>query len=94
MKQGQAFGELALIKDQPRAATIKCREDCVFIVLNKYNYENIIGDMEERNLIMKANFLESLDLFSKLRRPQIESLTYYFQILNYTQNHVLYQENE
>lgn len=50
--------------------------------------------MEERNLIMKANFLESLDLFSKLRRPQIESLTYYFQILNYTQNHVLYQENE
>lgn len=43
LKQGQSFGELALIKDQPRAASILCREDCDFMVLNKENYDNIIG---------------------------------------------------
>lgn len=64
LKQGQSFGELALIKDQPRAASILCREDCDFMVLNKENYDNIIGDVEKMNLGLKASFLSTIELFS------------------------------
>lgn len=39
MRKDEAFGELALIKDIPRAATILCTEDCAFAVMNKYNYD-------------------------------------------------------
>lgn len=38
LRSGKSFGELALIKDQPRAASIKTLEDCHFAVMNKSDY--------------------------------------------------------
>lgn len=35
---GKSFGELALITNKPRAATIKCLTECHFAVMNKINY--------------------------------------------------------
>ena len=37
MGKNDAFGELALINDQPRSATIVCTKDCHFAVLSKEN---------------------------------------------------------
>ena len=42
MKSGKSFGELALIKNKPRAATIKCLENCNFAVMSKYDYQKIL----------------------------------------------------
>jgi CRP-like cAMP-binding protein len=33
-----SFGELALNNNQPRAATITCKTDCHFAVMNKVDY--------------------------------------------------------
>ena len=38
LKTGKSFGELALIKNKPRAATIKCNEDCHFAIMSKSDY--------------------------------------------------------
>lgn len=40
---GIAFGELALIENKPRAATIICKEDCGFAVLDKKNFDLILS---------------------------------------------------
>ena len=37
-KDGKSFGELALITSKPRAATIVCKQDCDFAVLDKQDY--------------------------------------------------------
>ena len=37
MRIGEAFGELALINDTPRGATIVCTKECSFAVLSKEN---------------------------------------------------------
>ena len=50
LKSGKSFGELALIKNKPRAATIKCSEDCHFAVMNKTDYERILSKIEQKNL--------------------------------------------
>lgn len=34
-KPGKYFGELALMKDQPRAASILCKTDCVLATLDR-----------------------------------------------------------
>lgn len=39
---GKSFGELALINNKPRAATIKCASDCHFAVMNKDTYQRIL----------------------------------------------------
>lgn len=39
---GYAFGHLALLERKPRAATIYCKEDCEFAVLNKAPFQRIL----------------------------------------------------
>lgn len=38
LEGGESFGELALVNDAPRSASIKCLLDCHFAVLDKKNY--------------------------------------------------------
>lgn len=40
---GASFGELALIEKKPRAATIICKEECHFGVLDKNAFERILS---------------------------------------------------
>ncbi len=42
LKEGQYFGEAALIKDEPRNATIVAHEPCVFYALGKDNFRAVL----------------------------------------------------
>jgi hypothetical protein len=39
---GKSFGELALINDAPRAATIQCVTNCLFATLGRKDYQKIL----------------------------------------------------
>lgn len=45
LETGSSFGELALIENKPRAATIKCKENCHFAVLDKVYFTNILSKL-------------------------------------------------
>lgn len=46
--RGDYFGELALLKDQPRAATVKALEEPVRCVsLNRHSFKRLLGPLEE-----------------------------------------------
>lgn len=47
---GNSFGELALINDEVRKATIKCATDCYFATLDKSDYNNILGKIEQKQI--------------------------------------------
>lgn len=38
LSRGESFGELALISNKLRSATITCKEDCLFAVLTKKRF--------------------------------------------------------
>ena len=42
LKTGSSFGELALINNEPRKATIMCLTDCFFAVLEKEDYVKVL----------------------------------------------------
>jgi CRP-like cAMP-binding protein len=78
LDNGMAFGELALIKDQPRAASVLCETDCHFAVLSKEDYLNIIGKIEARKLDVFIEFLSFIPTFRTWTKKKLELLTYHF----------------
>ena len=50
-KAGISFGEMALIKNEPRNATIIALEKCSLISIEKTDYTKIVKDIEEQRLM-------------------------------------------
>jgi len=58
LKEGDFFGERAIIQEEPRVANIKAREDCTTLCLSREAFLNVLGPLE--NLMKEANDLRSL----------------------------------
>lgn len=52
-KSGGYFGELALLRDTPRAASIKAETDVSVVCLDRLSFKRLLGPLEE---ILKRNF--------------------------------------
>jgi len=48
---GNSFGELALMENKPRAATIICSKKCYFGVLDKSSFDNILSNLSKHFFI-------------------------------------------
>lgn len=55
---GASFGELALIRKQPRVGSIRCVERCYFGVLVKKDYRRILLKIHEEYLLKILNLLQ------------------------------------
>lgn len=55
--EGNSFGELALISNKPRAATIKCLENTDFAVMYKKDYLKVLLKIDEKSKEEIINFL-------------------------------------
>jgi cAMP-dependent protein kinase regulator len=45
---GEAFGELALLYNAPRAATIRCKRDSTLFALDRLTFNNIVKDAAQK----------------------------------------------
>jgi CRP-like cAMP-binding protein len=60
LNEGSSFGELALVNDRPRSATIKCLEDCHFGILLKQDFKMILQKSEEEKFMKQVGFFRKL----------------------------------
>jgi CRP-like cAMP-binding protein len=75
---GKSFGDLALINNKPRAATIKCLTDCHFAVISKNVYERILKKIEVKNQNKLVDFFQHLPFFEGWSRTALAKLKYNF----------------
>lgn len=89
---GSLFGELALMNDQPRAATVKCLSDCTFLKISKSSFEDILKEEMLRFADGKTRFLmKHLPGLAKLppsRSPTTPHPSYFFKLVSYPKDHV------
>jgi len=77
-KEGESFGELALLYNAPRAASIKAATDCVLFALDRETFNNIVKDAEVKRrerfeeIISKVELLDTMDPYE---RSKIADLT-------------------
>jgi len=63
---GSAFGELALIHNAPRAASIRAIEDCKLWQVDRHNFRHALNEMENGMHNTQVKFLKNISLFGDL----------------------------
>jgi len=73
--EGDSFGELSLMYDCPRSATVACREDAVVWALERTAFRMCTERTATRTLEIKANFLRSVPMLDALTESELMKLT-------------------
>ena len=94
LRQGECFGELALLSHKPRAASVLCREECHFAILERDDYTRILGRIQDSKLQEKVDILFLHPVFQKWTRSAIQRLSYYFKVLTYKRKQQLFQAGQ
>jgi len=92
--KGSWFGELALIEDKPRAASIICNEPCYFGVLSKEVFINILKVQEQEKQKERIAFFRSIPYFSKWTGITLSKFWYNSEENNYIRNQVVFKEGK
>ena len=79
LEKGEAFGELALKKDKARSASILCKKDCEFLVLDKQQFEAFFGVVFKENEEFLRNVFPTFNT-SMLSSENFNYLAYCFKV--------------
>lgn len=94
MGKGVSFGELALLSQKPRSATITCITDTVLAYLTTAQYKKILGAVESKRLQEVIEFFQHFS-FLKHMSPQLISKTYLtFKVQTLRNGNYVYKEGE
>ncbi|KAK3277079.1 hypothetical protein CYMTET_14881 [Cymbomonas tetramitiformis] len=69
-KHGDTFGELALLYNAPRAATVKAETECVTWAMDRATFRAIVVESTQRTRQLHEQFLEDVPLLSSLTRDE------------------------
>jgi len=91
---GQVFGELCLLYNCPRAASIKCQEDGLLYGLDRATFNNIVKDSAIKRREKYEKFLTSVDLLKGLEKYECTSLADAVKDENYAPGEYIIKQGE
>ncbi|KAL8183655.1 UNVERIFIED_CONTAM: hypothetical protein K2H54_048237 [Gekko kuhli] len=81
LRRGACFGEVALIKDAKRIATVVCMEDTELLVVDKKDFFGYQLDQElHREFLTRYNYLRKVDIFETLSNDSVEKIAHFCRI--------------
>ncbi|KAL4444805.1 hypothetical protein ABPG74_016013 [Tetrahymena malaccensis] len=94
LEQGDSFGELSLIFDQKRLASVITKEECYFLTLTKQEYCEQFFKSEMTKMKNYVNFLYSIPLLKDLRFTQIQDIYLVCDEIVSQKGQILSEENQ
>ena len=88
---GSCFGELALISNQLRAASILCREPTQLAVLERDEYRRILGRIDDAKLEAKVQLLQKHPAFCSWSKSSLQRISYFFNERMYRRKQVVFR---
>ena len=74
LKANETFGELALIENKKRTATIKCVNICILYLLNGKLFREVVSKLNEGELKERLNFLKAVSIFNVLDNNNLNAI--------------------
>lgn len=95
LNAGELFGELALLEDKLRSATIVCEEDCDFLVIERGNFETVLKSEMTRNRDDRLKLMrEHLPGFRGLPEHKMNKAYYPFRKRTFSKGHVFVSQGD
>ncbi len=74
LKKDETFGELALIQNKERTATVKSINYCILYLINGKLFREIVSKINEDELLERLNFLKAISIFNVLSNVHLNSI--------------------
>lgn len=93
-REGESFGERALLNSKPRSATVIAMVDTQLLYCRKHDFNTHLGDLKEIRSAWKFEALKSVPLFNSLCKQDLVSLAGEFERVTVTKGQVICSEGE
>ncbi|CAG9331043.1 PKG_35 [Blepharisma stoltei] len=94
IKPGEGFGELALLHDNPRSATVKCSAPSGLWGVERQTFRKVIEEMNTQIYEQNREFIEKVTLLQPLNPRQKDSLAASLVIYKYYSGQKIITEGE
>jgi CRP-like cAMP-binding protein len=94
LSPGDSFGELALISERPRAASVIAKGHLSLLVLKKTQFKAILGAISEKKVSLKVKQLKNFPYFASWSKNALSRLTFYFRLSQISHNQALFTQGE
>ena len=91
---GDSFGELALLYNAPRAATIRTVNDVITWVLDRETFNNIVKDAAQKKREKYENFLKNVEILSTIDSYEIMQISDAIKSATYKKGDYIIKEGE
>jgi cAMP-dependent protein kinase regulator len=76
-----------------RTATIIAKTDCELAVMEKENYQNIIGKIEAQKILKKISFISKFPFLEGWSFREIKTLSYHFEEVKVSFNDIIFKQD-
>ncbi|KAI9481371.1 MAG: cAMP dependent protein kinase regulatory subunit [Benjaminiella poitrasii] len=93
-ERGGSFGELALMHNAPRAATIKTTSNTVLWALDRVSFRSILMESNAQKRNMFEKFLEGIPLFKSLESAEIHKIADALEPANFHDRDIILKQGD
>jgi len=88
------FGELALLYDAPRAATVAAANGVKSWGLDRTTFKSILQETEDKKIMLYSKFIQSISIFKDLTVTQTNTLCNSLQGMDFSSGDTIIKEGE
>lgn len=91
---GAGFGEMALIGDEKRMATIVTNSNCIFAKMSKIDFKLILRKSLRRKMSDQVSFLSKFSIFEGLSHVKLQRILYLLSEQDLIRNQVIFKQGD
>ncbi|KAL4455851.1 hypothetical protein ABPG74_003261 [Tetrahymena malaccensis] len=91
---GDSFGEISLLTNQTRTATMVCGEESWLLTLNKEGFDKLIGHIHSQQVLKNTQFLQKFEMIQCLSNNKVHSMLHNITTMKYNYNNIIYTEGQ